>query len=718
MSIYTRFVIILISFGLSFSVKAQNTLPEANALLDAEQMQFQSFLNGLNGDTAINLLMDAFVSSTADSLQIAINDDRSIVAEKKLKGITSIRYFLQIIRAGITQKQFELYDIPDALDKFPKIADALVHGTAFRPFLLGFGARRTQIMADTFRQFPEGKRFQHLADVRRISMNMEMILPMVEARPDFPYVDTVLVYVAERDPMEIVDYITLKNNRITDSIYKLKHPLLEQLITLKGNRNASEIAPLVGEIAAGRLTADSIQNLRSNNVTGYYQLLVNTLQQNRTSIGKGAAAGMQPALRNALHDKAMAFYIKPINELHEKKDDIRFKSIQPLRAIDLYYLVTSGEDELYTSSFLGIYKKLMEQLPAGRSDSLMEWVQYDQFRKFIRISSHYNVLNDFLNNMPEDSRQQLLSRFIGGIDSSPESGIEDAMDVADAFSSLSKDSTYSPLVASLLKENITRCARENNRYCVRLYSILQQVFTMASDPASSKDIFSKLGNYELLKMDALRDKQNIINQLVIFYGDDDGKASFNSFMQIFKDTAAWKVTESEQWVEISSRQEGQQVKLFANLPLDNDKGLDEQAQLALMTHLKAEKINPGVIIHRGHSYHLPTTLNYLQPSMKLAFLGSCGGFRNILTVAGKSPDAQILATRQIGSKLINDPMIQEMNLHFLESRDINWPQLWTQLGEQFSKTDFTKNLFEEYVPPYRNLSLFVIRLYNIDASSL
>ncbi len=718
MSPFIRTVLILLTAILPFLTRAQHSLPEANALLDAEQIQFNSFLSGFRGDSSIAWMMQRFAGKSTDSLQREFTVSPRLEPEGRATAVTAIRYFLQSLRAGIFLQRYDLYDVPDALEKFPLVADAVVYEKDLRSLMLGMGARRTQLMADALRQYPAGRRFQHLADVRRIAGNLEMILPMVEQRKDFPYTDTALVYVAERAPMYIIEYITFKNNRITDSIYKMKHPLLRQLVTLKDNRNASEIAPLVGEMAAGRLTADSILWLRRNNVKAYFQLLVNTIQANRSGMSGEVAAGMQPALRDALRQKAMAFFIRPINELHEKADAVRFASVQSLRPIDLYYLMTSGEDELYTSSFLGIYKRMMAQLPEGGADSLMEIVGYDQFRKFIRIAAQYNVLTDWLRNMPEESGHRLLARFMGGIENSTDNGVEEAMDVADAFGSLGRDSIYKPLVASLLDENLERCRQSRSHYGERLYTILKQVFWLSDDPVAQQAIYSKLGNYEQLPVDAVRDGQNIINQLVVFYGDQDGKASFESFMSLFKDTAAWEIRKNEQWVEIRSKSAQQKVRLFANLPLDNNKGLDEEAQRALLDHMTSAGVKPGVVIHRGHSYHLPTTLGYLQPSVKLAFLGSCGGYKNLLTIAGKSPDAQILATRQIGSKLINDPMIQALNDSFLLSRDIHWPAMWDSLGVTFSKSESTRELFNDYVPPYRNLSLFVVRLYNFDASSL
>jgi len=696
--------------------KSQATPKEANALLDAFQLNFVSFTATLNAEPGIKSLMHSFATTTSDSLQQAFNN-RSNSEQDKINSLNSIKYFLQTLKANVEQGRFEVYKIPDVLEKFPLIADAVVKDAPTAEFTRNFGSPRTQLMADAFRQYPAGKRLQYAADARRLALNTDNIIPLIERSPEFPFVDTALIYLAQRAPMTIVDYISTNNNRVTDSILASPRPLIQQLVKLKGNRNASELAPFSEEIVRGNLTTEEVQKLRTNDVKGYYQLLVNTIQSNRTARLQGAAPGMQPALRTALHEKSVAFYIQHINGLHEAKDQVRFSSIQTLRTVDLYYLIISGEEELYTSSFLGIYKRLMAQLPAGQSDSLFQLVQYDQFRKFIRVCSHYNVLNDFLGKMPEPSRAVILSKFITGIDGSFDTGLEEAMDVADAFSSLSTDSLYSSTVDNLLHENLQRCQSQSNFYGARLYSILIDVFKMSTSPGSQKEIFTKLGNYELLPVDAVKDTNGVVNQLVIFYGDEDGKTSYQNFLALFKDPKIWKVEKAAQWTVINSVQSDNPVRLFANLPLNHQDDLDEKAQLALLAYLKSEHIEPGIIIHRGHSYHLPGTLKYLQPAMKLAILGSCGGYKNILTVAEKSPAAQIVATKQVGSKLINDPMIQLVNDQLLQAKDIYWPDLWATMGANFNKSAFTRDLFAEYVPPYRNLSLFVIRLFNYDEVS-
>ena len=148
------------------------------------------------------------------------------------------------------------------------------------------------------------------------------------------------------------------------------------------------------------------------------------------------------------------------------------------------------------------------------------------------------------------------------------------------------------------------------------------------------------------------------------------------------------------------------------MPLDNKEELDLKAQDSLFIYLEQQSAEPSVLVHRGHSYHLSNTLKRLTPSVKLAVLGSCGGSNNAISIASISPDVQIIASKKTGTKSINDPLIDIINETLLDKRDLYWSTLWDTLAARFAKDESTLNLFNEYIPPGKNVSLFVLKLFN------
>ena len=128
--------------------------------------------------------------------------------------------------------------------------------------------------------------------------------------------------------------------------------------------------------------------------------------------------------------------------------------------------------------------------------------------------------------------------------------------------------------------------------------------------------------------------------------------------------------------------------------------------------LKQESIEPVVLVHRGHSYHVDNTLKRLTPSIRLAILGSCGGSNSAISIASINPDAQLIVSKKTGSKSINDPIISVINETLLNKEDLFWPMIWEKLSARFNNDEFTRNLFNEYIPPGKNVSLFVLKLFN------
>src|SRR5205085_4819607 len=178
---------------------------------------------------------------------------------------------------------------------------------------------------------------------------------------------------------------------------------LQQIVLLSGDKNAPELLPFVIQLADNSITPEEIVEKRTQ-VNQYFQLLVNTLLGSSTD-NKSASVFLKP-LRDGIKEKAIAFYANHINDLHESPDAIRFASVKGLRPEDLYYIITSCGDELYTSSYLGLYKRLMAYFKSRPADSLFSIVGYDDFRIFMRMAANYNTLANFLSNMPQEKAER------------------------------------------------------------------------------------------------------------------------------------------------------------------------------------------------------------------------------------------------------------------------------------------------------------------------
>ena len=285
------------------------------------------------------------------------------------------------------------------------------------------------------------------------------------------------------------------------------------------------------------------------------------------------------------------------------------------------------------------------------------------------------------------------------------------MDIADSFTGLGNATDIIGIIQDELETNLARCKKEQQYFGIRLYGILLQVFDLVRQSNNLDKLWRTLGNYELLKQRSLQNKNGEIVELVLFYGDDDGVASFNNFQKLFTDTTKWAVSKTTSWINIRSKTD-EPIVIYANLPMDYKDESDLRAQEAMFVHMQQQGAEPSILVHRGHSYHLGKTLRKLQPSVKLAILGSCGSYNNAISIASINPDIQIIGSKKMGSKSINDPIISMINETLISKSDLHWPEVWEKLRTRFSKDQTTLNLFNEYIPPGKNVSLFVLKLFN------
>ncbi len=694
----------------SVSIIAQTDTPaSATERLKKEQVSFLEYINPVSIDSNIADRLSRFIGPEVDSIHSSVMTDTVLPDPEKAKAILSLMYFIEELCQNLSVQKLEVYDIPDALESYKLLLKAFLYHTAYEDVLKPLGPRCSQLLAAAFWQFNESGLLKDVAIYKRVVSSPDFVLQFLENHPKYRFADSLLLFAVDYDPHKIASRLQLDKPRLKEIIRYKQNIYLQKIVSLSKNPNASELLPFIMPLAENRLTVEDILEKRKD-ATGYFQLLVNTLEKYMAGHADSAFNFLNP-LRKAIKEKALSFYVNTINELHSSPDETRFASVRNLRITDIYYIITSCEEELYTSSYLGLYRRLMEHFNTPSVDSLFEVVQYDNFSCFIRMAANYNTLGDFLSCMPRETAVGLLKRFISGIESDTHSGLEKAMDVADSFTGFNSVPGISMLFRDELKSNLDRCRSGQLYFGIRLYSILLKVFDMVNQKDAVNKSWSNLGNPELLERKSLQNKYGEIIQLVLFYGDEDGIASFNNFLNLFKDPKEWEISENEIWVTIRSLSD-QPIFIYANLPLDEKKEMDLLAQDSLCAFLQHRQAEPVILIHRGHSYHLPQTLKRLQPSVKLTILGSCGGNNSIISIASISPEAQIIVSKKIGSQFINDPLIDVINETLQHKKDLIWTEVWEKLANRFRKDEFVLNLFNEYIPPSKNVSLFVLKLFN------
>ncbi len=400
--------------------------------------------------------------------------------------------------------------------------------------------------------------------------------------------------------------------------------------------------------------------------------------------------------------------IRHVNDLHEQADSVRFKSVNNLKAAELYTLMVYGEEEIYTSSFNGMLNRLMDKMKQEKLDGkkLLEQVGQNKFRTFIKEMAGFNRLNEFLGTMDKDSSHELLSNVVKNLDKTEEK-LAQATTVADIFSMVT-DAEMLKVLQEQIKQEYERVttipdAKKEDRV---IYGILSGMFgdKAVVNEAWLKEMSEKfkLPNLTEVKSTDLFNRDNTNIQQYFFYNDEDGKASFDSFLNQYQNKHDWRIDKQDHFVRIASEKNGKKMEIFANYPNSEEEGPED-----IEKKLKDKNIQTIVVVHRGHSFHAAQTIERIPSIAKIVSLGSCGGYNNVERVLQRAPNAHILSTKGTGTMHVNDPLMKSLNGEILSGQDIVWPEFW---GDMENKLGGNKD-FGNYVPPHENLGVMFLKAY-------
>ena len=391
--------------------------------------------------------------------------------------------------------------------------------------------------------------------------------------------------------------------------------------------------------------------------------------------------------------------VREINELHEARDEIRFElcDTSNMSAQELYTLMVYGEDEVYTSTFLGLFKRLMTRMSEKSSYEFLHNLGRNQYRTFIKMCAAYNELPTFLERMSVWEKRSLFNAFIGGLESEI-NPLKQAVAVADTYGSLTDDDTKSLFENALKKEY--QQVKWKNAEAEKLYGLLLELLQInQTSEALTEDLngLSTVDNASMIK-------GGVHIQQHFFFDDEDGWASYATFIARFQ-RPGWVIKDKGHYVIIESTT-GKKVKIYANKAKDEYDGQEE-----LQALFKASKRFPDVIVHRGHSYYAHITIQSITPNSDLVILGSCGGYNNISKVLDFAPNAQIISSKQVGTLYVNNELIFNICETIRLGKDLDWEVLWPAIENRIKGNSQAKERFQDYLPPHKNLGAILIRNY-------
>lgn len=593
---------------------------------------------------------------------------------------------------------------------FQKVMDADIRGTSIEDLIQEMPYDVGTILVAIFNDNPGAQAAGKVLFLKYCALHTNYILPNILPYKDEPFADSLISVVAVKRPLQLYNYAQALGSPTANLIRRNPDKKVKVIVQMSESKDGMLFFPFLDDLLSGKQTPENIGKTFGSDVD-YYKLLVKTEIDYAHRLPSGDTPMGMRNLTDMLQTKALNVFVNTINELHEKPDAVRFKCLQPLSAEELYYLMVLGEEDIFTSSYVYCYHKMMEKIPSHKGDSLLLNVWFDKFKKFIKMAAAYNTLGDFLGSMSDGHAMPLMAAFARNLDRTADNSLEDAVDVADSYASIS-DPTLRSLLLNEVQKSYTTAKTTGNKRGEVIYNLLKTIFA-AADSGSHVDLTQEIGIPPIYRVDhkSLVDDSGRVVEQVFFYGDKDGLQSYADFMGLFG-AKEWRVTRGKEWVTIRSIH-GKPIWIFANLPLDNVTDQDAQAQKDLCDYLDKEGLHPTVLIHRGHSYHVKYTIAQMPPSSRIVILGSCGGYKNLHDVLEVSPDAHIISSKQTGTQTVNEPIIRAINNELLAGKDIEWMSLWANLAKEFKGNAQAMDRFSDYIPPHKNLGALFIKAYKI-----
>jgi hypothetical protein len=502
-----------------------------------------------------------------------------------------------------------------------------------------------------------------------------------------PLGSEVITNLAKIDPASIKQYLgsnhlierSLKSNR--DSVVQL----IIQLYQMYGVQSKSYA--LIDLIWRKKLSFQQAENITKNEAL-FYKTLID-LRKNKSILASYT-------VEKEIETIAMSRVVE-INLRHEDTEPYRFAPINNDNAYEIYTSIVYSAEEVFTSSFLGMYKRLNEKRKEPSGYAFLEQLNFNKFRVFLKQCAGYNKIDDFLSTMNDSQQNALITLFVSGLyqyggDLGP------AVDVADTYGSLENE-TIKAIFVKTIKRELRKCIQDQNEHGTKIYGLLFKLTGGNPNEYTSNYVFNIPALDRVYSSDLF--KNDIHIQQHFFFDDEDGETAFNHWLGLYP-SSLYKKEDKGNYILLSSIS-GKKMLIYGNKPHSEIEGREDLKKLFEETGRF-----PDLIVHRGHSYYIENTLENMNHSNKVAILGSCGGYQNISKAMDNAMDVQIVSTKQVGTLVVNSTLIQEITETIRLGKDLVWLDIWKQIGIKLQNNA----QFKDYIPPYKNLGAKFIKAYN------
>ena len=647
--------------------------------------------------------IDRFYSTTCDSLI----KKKVTIDKKSIKDIL-IRLF-DVCDNKINTKAVNSLRIPSLNQDFISTVKAY-NKTSVVNLYRNINITKSNMLQYVFEGLLLGDSIKTINGLREMFRDPYFISSNIKSPQYTAYQDTLLYAMANGAPDLLLKKLADQDTFYTRIVANSRSTSVKAISQMKMDEFYDRALPFSLAMYENRITKDSIKKL--NLVPqDYYHAFVTEAIRLYTSTNPEIQYFLKQPIADQNRRIANHYFIKAINDLHESPDNLRFVSINTLPVNELYFLLVAGRNELviggsdalYTSSFLYVFKKFLKEADKEGLDKFFDDIGYYGFDEFISNISDYALVDELVNNLNEEKVALLFGKYLASL---PDKQLTDndiilnAMTMAEVLYEIRH---HERIKNSLITE-IDKIQKQPRLQRAFMY---QRMYGGFKDILNDKDEYNSDMSYDVLQVQRLQKQDNMV-QACFFYDDDDAASSFSSSTATYN-VKLWDKKDLGNYIVFYSKA-GNKMRVYMNKP--NTKQGSDSSQNEMLLAIAQEGFEVTSFIHRGHSYHLGQSLRKMTASGQFVFLGSCGGYSQVLKVFELNPDVNIIATRSVGSKLINDPLLLSINTELVNNRDINWNALWKEFDAKF-QTKQTKDLFSAYIPPNKYIGVkFIRKVFN------
>jgi hypothetical protein len=679
-------VIFVSSFLSAYSSYSQDSLNYEIARSNLVKTLQERFI-----DKTFSQNIEQFYFSTCDSL---INK-HIVIEDRPIRDIL-LKLFVTC-EDKLKSRSISILRIP-ALNNFFLETIKLYPGQPINKLFRQIGITQIAMLQSVFEGLALGDSITTFANLREMLNFPYLIANRIHENRYAKYRDTLLYVLANGAPDEFLRKLEENDPFFTSLVNKSANRTVEVVAQQNLDYFFERLLPFSLAISENRMSKDEIIQLILS-PPDYYHAMIEEIIRLHNDPDPQIRNYLQQTILELNKEMAYIFFIDEINNLHELPEKNRFKIINNLPAEDLYFLLVAGGNQMYTSSFLYVFKKFLQEADKVGLEKFFDGIGYYQFDQFISNISVYGLVHKLVRYLQEEKFAGLLIKYLDRLHNTQLGDNEIVLNGMTISEVLYDIRNYPKLKALLIAE----LEKPASQYDI----LLQRMNKGFLDILMGKRDYNTDKAYDVLSMDQLKKKGAIV-QAWFFYDDEDACISFTSGTALFNNKS-WDKTDFGNYVVFSSRT-GNKVKVYMNKPKSNV-GFDV-AQNEMLDAIRVQGYQVTCYIHRGHSYHFYKSLSKMTSSARFVFLGSCGGYNEVLKIFQLNPDVHLIVSRHTGSRLINDQMLERITRAMVKNKDINWDALWREFNGRFG-TIREKDLFSSYIPPNKYTGVkFIRKVFN------